>query len=89
MRYEFPTQHGQPGQDPGTPAGTGARSATGTDARLLRTERGPTGGTSARDRVPLAAVGRTAPSVRSELSLPTVTPLSTYLHAHTKLYKQQ
>lgn len=87
MRYQFPTQHGQPGQDPAR--SLSAHSATRTDARLLRTERGATGGTAARARVPPAAAGRAAHSVPSELSLSAMTPLSTYLHAHANLYKQQ
>lgn len=62
------------GTGPRHAAGAAARSATGTDARLLLSERGPTGGTSVRGPVPPAAAGRAARPARSELSLPAMTP---------------
>lgn len=82
VRYKFPTRHGRPGQEPAR-CGSGVLSGLGL---ML--------GGCARNAEPRAVPrsgpgSRTARSVRPELSLPTMTPLSTYLHAHAKLYKQQ
>lgn len=77
VRYKFPTGHGTGAG----PLRVRCCVRTGTDARGLHPEP---------RAVPRRGPGScTARSVRPELSLPAVTPLSTYLHAHAKLYKQQ